>query len=225
MPAELVTGEDAEDVAAYVAAGGRQAGEDTGALAQVGGGPEGTAEAENGVLEIPAAPSGALYYVFADATAPAGQLKVESPNESSVDHNIALEGNGVNEEGDGRQGRRGLGGRRRPRARRVHVLLLGRGPPRGRHGGHAHGGVSSASRSRLLLAIGVLRRAVEEEAQREDHDQEVDGRPSWPPAVCWSAERAEPVPAVAGSRRRRCRSARGSARSSSRAASRPSARR
>jgi mono/diheme cytochrome c family protein len=99
MPANLVTGEDAEDVAAYVASAAGKPGDDTGALAEVGGGPEGTAEAENGVLEIPAAESGALYFVFADATAPAGQLKLESPNESSVDHNIAVEGNGVDEEG------------------------------------------------------------------------------------------------------------------------------
>jgi plastocyanin len=99
MPAGLVTGEDAEDVAAYVASAAGKSGEDTGALAQVGGGPEGTAEAENGVLQIPATPTGALYFEFADATAPAGQLKLESPNDSSVDHNIAVEGNGVNEEG------------------------------------------------------------------------------------------------------------------------------
>ncbi len=99
MPAGLVTGEDAEDVAAYVAAVAGKPGEDTGSLAQVGGGPEGTAEAENGVLQIPATPTGALYFEFADATAPAGQIKVESPNDSSVEHNIALEGNGVNEEG------------------------------------------------------------------------------------------------------------------------------
>lgn len=99
MPANLVTGEDAEDVAAYVASAAGKPGEDSGALAEVGGGPEGTAEAENGTLEIPAAPSGALYFVFADATAPAGALTIQSPNESSVDHNIALEGGGVNEEG------------------------------------------------------------------------------------------------------------------------------
>jgi plastocyanin len=99
MPANLVTGEDAEDVAAYVASAAGKPGEDSGALAEVGGGPEGTAEAENGTLEIPAAPSGALYFVFADATAPAGALTIQSPNESSVDHNIALEGGGVNETG------------------------------------------------------------------------------------------------------------------------------
>ena len=99
MPAKLVTGEDAEDVAAYVASAAGKPGDDTGALAEVGGGPEGTAEAENGVLEIPATPSGALYFVFADATAPAGQLRIESPNDASVDHNIALEGGGIDEEG------------------------------------------------------------------------------------------------------------------------------
>ena len=100
MPPDLVTGEDAEDVAAYVASAAGKPGEDTGALADVGGGPEGTAEAENGVLEIPAAPTGALYYEFADATAPAGVVRFESLNESSVEHDIALEGNGVDEKGD-----------------------------------------------------------------------------------------------------------------------------
>ena len=101
MPAGLVTGEDAEDVAAYVAEAAAKGGEDTGALAAVGGGgPEGTAEAENGVLEIPADPGGALFYVFADAVAPAGALKIESLNEASIDHDIAIEGNGVNEKGE-----------------------------------------------------------------------------------------------------------------------------
>jgi cytochrome c2 len=100
MPAGLVTGDDAEDVAAYVASAAAKSGEDTGALAEVGGGPEGTAEAQNGVLEIPAAPSGALYYVFADAKAPAGQIKIESKNDATVDHDIAIEGNGVDEKGE-----------------------------------------------------------------------------------------------------------------------------
>jgi plastocyanin len=99
MPADLVTGDDAEDVAAYVASAAGKAGEDTGRLAQVGGGAEGTAEAEGGVLEIPADPSGGTFYEFAEATAPAGQLTVRSPNESSVDHNIAIDGGGVDEEG------------------------------------------------------------------------------------------------------------------------------
>jgi plastocyanin len=98
MPADIVTGEDAEDVAAYVASAAGKPGEDTGALAQVGAAQaEGTAEAENGVLEMPA--TGATNYEFAEATAPAGALTIRSPNESPTEHNIALEGGGVNEEG------------------------------------------------------------------------------------------------------------------------------
>ena len=101
MPPDIVTGDDAEDVAAYVAEAAGKPGEDTGALAQVGAGKaEGTAEAKNGVLEMPADPNGGLFYKFADATAPAGQLKIESVNDASIDHDISLEGNGVNEKGD-----------------------------------------------------------------------------------------------------------------------------
>jgi plastocyanin len=100
MPADLVTGNDAEDVAAYVASAAAKPGEDGGRLAQVGGGQaEGTAEAQNGVLEIPADPNGGLFFEFAEATAPAGAVTMRSPNESSVDHNIAVDGGGVDEVG------------------------------------------------------------------------------------------------------------------------------
>jgi len=100
MPPKVVTGDDASDVAAYVAGAVAKGGKDTGALAQVGAAEaKGTAKAKGGTLEIPADPGGALAYVFADAEAPAGQLEVDSPNESSVDHNIAVEGGGVNEAG------------------------------------------------------------------------------------------------------------------------------
>lgn len=96
MPPDLVTGDDARDVAAYVAMAAGRGGEDSGRLADVGAtGPEGTAVAEGGELEIPADPDGALAYVFADATAPPGALEINSPNEASIPHNIALEGNGV----------------------------------------------------------------------------------------------------------------------------------
>jgi len=101
MPADLVTGEDAEDVAAYVAQAAAKGGEDTGALAQVGAAKaEGTAEAKGGVLTIPADPGGSIAYQFANAESPAGQVDIKSPNESSTDHDIALEGNGVNEKGE-----------------------------------------------------------------------------------------------------------------------------
>jgi plastocyanin len=101
MPADLVTGDDAEDVAAYVASAAAKRGEDSGQLAQVGAAQaEGTAEAEDGVLEIPADPNGSLAYEFADAEAPAGQLTIRSPNDSSVDHDISLEGGGIDERGN-----------------------------------------------------------------------------------------------------------------------------
>ena len=100
MPPNIVKGDDAEDVAAYVAQAAGKSGEDTGQLAAVGAATaKGTARAENGKLEIPADPGGALAYVFANAEAPPGALEVDSPNESSVDHNIAVEGGGVSEAG------------------------------------------------------------------------------------------------------------------------------
>jgi mono/diheme cytochrome c family protein len=100
MPANLVKGDDAEDVAAYVASAVAKGGKDSGALAQVGAAQaEGTAKAKGGKLSIPADPGGALAYTFANAEAPAGQLDIDSPNESSVDHNIAVEGANVNEIG------------------------------------------------------------------------------------------------------------------------------
>jgi plastocyanin len=98
MPANLVTGEDAQDVAAYVASVAARPGEDQGRLAAVGGGPEGTAEAEGGVLEIPVGQG--LTYEFADAVAPAGPLTIESVNEQPVEHNIAVDGGGVDEVGN-----------------------------------------------------------------------------------------------------------------------------
>jgi uncharacterized cupredoxin-like copper-binding protein len=99
MPANIVTGEDAQDVAAYVASAAAAPGKDPGRLAEVGAAQaEGTAKAEGGKLAIPVGTG--LSYKFADAEAPAGQLEIDSLNEQSTDHNIALEGSGVNEEGD-----------------------------------------------------------------------------------------------------------------------------
>ena len=100
MPAKLYTGEDAQDVAAYVAGAVAKAGEDKGALAAVGvKKSDEVAKPKGGKLEIPADPSGGLAYTFGSAEAPAGALAIDSVNESSVDHNIALEGGGVSEIG------------------------------------------------------------------------------------------------------------------------------
>jgi len=101
MPANLVKGEDARDVAAYVASAVAKGGKDQGALASIGAAEaKGTAKEKNGKLEIPADPGGALAYLFANAEAQAGQLEIDSKNEASIQHDIAVEGNGVNEKGE-----------------------------------------------------------------------------------------------------------------------------
>jgi plastocyanin len=101
MPADIVTGNDARDVAAYVASAVSKGGEDQGALAQIGAAEaKGTAREENGKLEIPADPDGALAYRFANAEASAGQLEIDSKNDASIEHDIAIEGNGVDEKGE-----------------------------------------------------------------------------------------------------------------------------
>jgi mono/diheme cytochrome c family protein len=101
MPPDLVKGEDAEDVAAYVASAAANRGEDTGRLASAGAAQqEELARAEGGTLDIPADPSGRTLYSFKNAEAPAGRLTINSVNESTVPHDIALEGGGVDEKGE-----------------------------------------------------------------------------------------------------------------------------
>ena len=100
MPAGLYTGEDAQDVAAYVASAVAKPGEDKGALAAAGVKKSNeVAKAEGGKLEIPADPSGALAYTFGSAESAAGSVEIDSQNKSSIDHNIAVEGSGVDEKG------------------------------------------------------------------------------------------------------------------------------
>jgi mono/diheme cytochrome c family protein len=96
MPAKLVEGDEADDVAAYVARVVAEPGKDTGLLAtavpQPGAG--GTAKAKNGTLDIPADPSGQLAYQFAKAEAPAGPITIAMPNRSGVPHDIVIDGLG-----------------------------------------------------------------------------------------------------------------------------------
>jgi plastocyanin len=100
MPANLVTGEDAQDVAAYVASAAAAGGEDQGRLADVGQQQsDEVAQAEGDTLDMPTVESGALAYQFGSAEAAPGNLTISSVNASSIPHNIALEGAGVNEEG------------------------------------------------------------------------------------------------------------------------------
>jgi plastocyanin len=91
MPADLVKGDDARNVAAYVAEVSAKGGEDTGLLAEAvkkpGGGEP--AVARNGVLNIPA--TAQLAYETNAATAEPGQLTIRSPNPSGTPHNIAID--------------------------------------------------------------------------------------------------------------------------------------
>jgi uncharacterized cupredoxin-like copper-binding protein len=99
MPAKIVTGDDARDVAAYVAQVAAVPGKDTGRLAQVGAQQaQGTAKAQNGTLDIPVADAG-LAYKYKDAESPAGQVTIVSKNPQATDHDIAIDGNGVNAKG------------------------------------------------------------------------------------------------------------------------------
>ena len=92
MPEDLVTGDDARDVAAYVALVAGQPGEDTGELADVGVREGGKATAKAGVLQIDADESGALAFTATTATAAPGNIEFVMDNPSPIDHNIALEG-------------------------------------------------------------------------------------------------------------------------------------
>jgi uncharacterized cupredoxin-like copper-binding protein len=106
MPANIVTGQDVVDVAAYVGMAAGAGGKDTGALASIGvAKAQGTAkETASGTLEIPADPNGGLSYKFANAEAKAGKVTVASKNDASIGHDIAIEGNGVNAKGPVVQG-------------------------------------------------------------------------------------------------------------------------
>jgi plastocyanin len=93
MPAGLVKGDNARDVAAYVAYAAARAGKDSGVLATAAQPPKGPpVAAKGGTLTIPADPTGALSFASDKATAPPGSIKFVMPNKSPIQHNIALKG-------------------------------------------------------------------------------------------------------------------------------------
>jgi plastocyanin/cytochrome c2 len=98
MPAKLVSGDKARDVAAYVssvsALGGKDAGLLASAVKTAGGG---TATEKGGVISIPADPSGQLAYQDAKATGDAGAVTIEMPNQSGTGHDIVIDGLGKGE--------------------------------------------------------------------------------------------------------------------------------
>jgi mono/diheme cytochrome c family protein len=106
MPPKIVTGTLAFDVASYVASVAARPGKDQGKLltAVPAAGAGKPVAAKNGKLELPADPNGQLAYITKKASAPAGQLEIDSKNDASIPHDIAIEGNGVNEKGKTVQG-------------------------------------------------------------------------------------------------------------------------
>jgi uncharacterized cupredoxin-like copper-binding protein len=95
MPKDLVTGEDARDVAAYVALVAGVGGKDTGALAAVGQAKAGgTAKEKGGTLEIAADPTGALAFAASKAVGEAGKITFVMPNKSPIQHDIAVKDGG-----------------------------------------------------------------------------------------------------------------------------------
>jgi mono/diheme cytochrome c family protein len=99
MPAKLVTGDQAYDIAAYVAQSVAAGGKDTGLLAtavkQAGGGKP--AVEKNGSLQIDADPTGQLAFVTNSATGTPGQITVKMANKSGTPHDIVIDGKGKGE--------------------------------------------------------------------------------------------------------------------------------
>jgi len=103
MPADLVTGQDARDVADYVGQAAGVPGKDEGALAKAGQ-PKVSSKpivAKGGSLEIPADPTGALAFASKKATAMAGSVMFVSVNKASIPHNIAVKDSGGKILGEG----------------------------------------------------------------------------------------------------------------------------
>jgi len=93
MPKDLVKGQTLRDIASYVAQVAARPGKDAGLLASAVEAPGAGKPAveKGGKLSIAASPSGQLAYVTGKATATAGPVTIEMPNESGVSHNIAIE--------------------------------------------------------------------------------------------------------------------------------------
>jgi mono/diheme cytochrome c family protein len=96
MPANLVKGDQADQVAAYVSTVAARSGKDTGLLAEAvkPAGAGKPAVARSGTLEIDTDPNGQLAYVTKKASAKPGELTVQSKNASSTPHDIVIDGKG-----------------------------------------------------------------------------------------------------------------------------------
>jgi plastocyanin len=100
MPAMLFKGKAAGDVAGYVAAVTAAPGQDTGPLATaVAAVSQKPVSEQGGKLEIDADPTGQLKFLASSATATPGQVTIRMVNKSSVPHDIAVTGGGLNQIG------------------------------------------------------------------------------------------------------------------------------
>jgi plastocyanin len=100
MPANLEKDQAAHDIAGYVALVAARPGQDTGALGNaVANVSQKPAVEQNGTVEIDADPTGRLKFLAPSATAKPGPVVLKSVNKSSTPHDIAVQGNGVNQVG------------------------------------------------------------------------------------------------------------------------------
>jgi plastocyanin len=100
MPAGLAKGQSAGDIAGYVAKVAAVPGQDTGALATaVATVSQKPVTEQNGKLQIDADPTGQLKYLASSATATPGPVTIKMFNKSSVPHDIAITGGGLNQVG------------------------------------------------------------------------------------------------------------------------------
>jgi plastocyanin len=100
MPAMLYKGQNAQDVAAYVSQVASIPGQDTGALATaVPTVAQKPAVESGGVVQIDADPNGLLKFLASSASAKAGKVTLRMKNASSVQHDIAISGGGLNQVG------------------------------------------------------------------------------------------------------------------------------
>ena len=96
MPGKLVTGQDAYDVAAYVAQSVAATGKDTGLLATAvkPAGSGKPAVEKDGDLQVDADPTGQLAFVTNKAAGTPGQIAVKMQNKSGTPHDIVIDGKG-----------------------------------------------------------------------------------------------------------------------------------
>jgi plastocyanin len=99
MPAKLVKGQDAHDVAAYVARSAAAGGKDAGLLATAVRAPGSGRPAveKDGTLQIDADPNGQLAFVTNRAQAKPGEITVRMGNRSGTPHDIVIDGKGKGE--------------------------------------------------------------------------------------------------------------------------------